>query len=47
MVSAIWGVFVWGEFRSSTPRVRNLLAAMFACFVIGLGLISIAPLFPR
>ena len=47
MVSAIWGVFVWREFRSPTPHVRNLLAAMFACFVIGLGMISIAPLFPR
>jgi len=47
MVSAIWGVFVWHEFRSPTLRVRNLLTAMFACFVIGLGLISVAPLFPR
>ena len=47
MVSAIWGVFVWHEFRSPTRRVRNLLTAMFACFVIGLGLISVAPLFPR
>lgn len=47
MVSAIWGVFVWREFRSPSSRIRNLLAAMFACFLGGLGMISVAPLFPR
>ena len=45
MVSAFWGVFVWQEFRSPTSRVRNLLIAMFACFISGLGAIAAAPLF--
>lgn len=47
MVSAVWGVFIWREFASPTTRVRNLLIAMFACFVAGLGAIAIAPLYPR
>jgi glucose uptake protein len=45
MVSAGWGVFVWREFASPTTRVRNLLIAMFACFVAGLAAIAIAPLY--
>jgi glucose uptake protein len=47
MVSAFWGVFVWREFRSPTQHVRNLLIAMFACFIAGLVAIAAAPLFPR
>jgi len=46
MVSAFWGVFVWREFRAPTQHVRNLLIAMFACFIAGLVAIAIAPLFP-
>jgi glucose uptake protein len=45
MVSALWGVFIWREFASPTKRVRNLLIAMFICFVIGLGAVAIAPLY--
>lgn len=45
MVSAAWGVFVWREFASPTTRVRNLLIAMFACFVAGLAAIAVAPLY--
>jgi glucose uptake protein len=45
MVSAFWGVFVWREFASPTSRVRNLLVAMFACFVAGLVAIAVAPLY--
>lgn len=47
MVSALWGVFVWREFRSPTPQVRNLLTVMFICFITGLVAIAVAPLFPR
>lgn len=47
MISAFWGVFVWREFRSPTALVRNLLIAMFACFIAGLASIATAPLFPR
>jgi glucose uptake protein len=45
MVSAFWGVFIWREFASPTMRIRNLLIAMFACFIAGLGAIAIAPLY--
>lgn len=47
MVSAFWGVFVWREFASPTSRVRNLLIAMFACFVAGLVSIAVAPLYAK
>jgi glucose uptake protein len=45
MVSALWGLLVWHEFKGATPRVRTLLAVMLLCFVAGLALLSIAPLF--
>lgn len=47
MVSAFWGVFVWREFASPSQRLRNLLIAMFACFIAGLAAIALAPLFGR
>ena len=47
MVSAFWGVFVWREFASPSKRVRNLLIAMFACFVAGLVSIAAAPLYAQ
>lgn len=47
MVSAFWGVFVWREFASPSSRVRNLLIAMFACFVAGLIAIAVAPLYAK
>lgn len=47
MISAFWGVFVWREFHSPTSRVRNLLIAMFACFIAGLACIAAAPVFEK
>jgi glucose uptake protein len=48
MVGAFWGVVVWKEFAGGGRLVGRLLALMFALFVIGLAVISIAPLFaPR
>ena len=47
LISALWGVFVWQEFRLPSRHVRNLLTAMFICFVVGLVSIAVAPLFPR
>lgn len=43
MVSAIWGVFVWREFRGSDRRTLALLGLMFLFFLIGLTLIALAP----
>jgi glucose uptake protein len=45
--SAFWGVFVWREFHSPTQHFRNLIIAMFSCFIAGLAAIAAAPLFPR
>jgi len=42
MVAALWGVFVWREFRGARAGVTGLLAAMFLCFIAGLALIILA-----
>jgi glucose uptake protein len=43
MISAIWGIFVWNEFRGAGNRVKFLLAIMFLFFVLGLSCIALAP----
>ncbi len=43
MVSAIWGVFVWKEFREAGPDARRLLALMFVFFIVGLACVALAP----
>lgn len=45
MVSAAWGVFVWREFAGAPRSARMLLAPMFLLFLIGLGLVAVAPLY--
>jgi glucose uptake protein len=42
MVAALWGVFIWREFRTAPAGTSKLIAAMFACFLVGLGLIIVA-----
>ena len=42
MVAAIWGVFVWKEFKHASGNTHALLAAMFAFFILGLSLIIYA-----
>jgi len=44
MVAAAWGVFVWKEFAGAPKGTGGLIAAMFACFLTGLGLIVFARL---
>lgn len=39
MIAAIWGVFVWKEFKGADKSVKNLLAVMFLLFIVGLGFI--------
>ncbi len=43
MISAIWGVFVWEEFRGAEPAARRYLALMFAFFILGLTCVALAP----
>ena len=42
MVAAVWGVFVWKEFRGASKAVDWLLGVMFLLFIVGLGLIVAA-----
>ena len=42
LVAALWGVFIWREFRTAPPGTNRLLGAMFAAFVFGLGLIILS-----
>jgi glucose uptake protein len=47
LVSVVWGVFVWHEFRDAPANSRRLLLPMFLLFAAGLGAIACAPLFSR
>jgi glucose uptake protein len=42
LVAAIWGVFVWREFKHAKKNVNVLLAGMFICFILGLAFIIIS-----
>jgi glucose uptake protein len=45
LVSALWGLLLWKEFAGAHGRVKSLLVIMLVLFAIGLGMISIAPLY--
>jgi glucose uptake protein len=40
MVAALWGVFVWKEFRGANTTAKSYLAAMFALYVLALFVIA-------
>ncbi len=42
MIAAIWGVFIWKEFKGASKKVYGLLGIMFALFVAGLACIVVA-----
>lgn len=42
LVAALWGVFIWKEFKGASAAVNRLLGFMFVCFVVGIVLIIIA-----
>ncbi len=42
MVAALWGVFIWKEFKDAKEGTRILLFFMFLLFIVGLGLIVYA-----
>jgi glucose uptake protein len=39
LVGALWGVFIWKEFRGAPPGTGWLLAAMFVLYLVGLGVL--------
>lgn len=42
LVAALWGVFIWKEFRNASKGVGGLLAVMFVLFLAGIFLIIMA-----
>lgn len=42
MIAAIWGVFIWKEFKGAQKGVYGLLTAMFVFFIAGLALIIVS-----
>ena len=42
MIAALWGIFVWKEFKGASSTVNTLLALMFLFFISGLGAIIIS-----
>jgi glucose uptake protein len=42
LVAALWGVFIWKEFKDSPRGTSGLISAMFILFIGGLGLLIYA-----
>lgn len=42
MVAAIWGIFIWKEFKDAPKGTNKLLGLMFFLFIVGLSLIIMA-----
>lgn len=42
MIAALWGVFIWKEFKGSPKAVNYMLAFMFILFIAGLSLIVVS-----
>jgi glucose uptake protein len=37
LIAAMWGVFIWKEFKGSPKSINVLIAAMFIFFIVGIG----------
>ncbi len=42
LVAALWGVFIWKEFKAAPPGTSKLLGVMFLSYVAGIALIILA-----
>ena len=42
MIAALWGVFIWKEFKGADKGVYTLLGVMFCLFLAGLGFIIVS-----
>ncbi len=42
MIAAIWGVFIWKEFKNASPGTGKLIALMFISYCVGIGLLIAA-----
>ena len=45
MVSALWGILVWKEFKGADLKVNALVVLMLVLFLSGLAMVSVAPLY--
>ena len=39
VVAAIWGIYIWKEFKDAPKGTATILHAMLLCYLVGLGLI--------
>ncbi|MBK7713080.1 MAG: multidrug DMT transporter permease [Bacteroidales bacterium] len=42
LIAALWGVFIWKEFKGASKSVNNLIFLMFMAYLAGLGLLVYA-----
>lgn len=42
VIAALWGIYVWREFRAAPKGVSTLLNGMLLCYILGLGLLIVA-----
>jgi glucose uptake protein len=42
VIAAVWGIFIWKEFRNAPGGTSAILSGMLLCYLIGLGLIIAA-----
>jgi glucose uptake protein len=42
VVAAVWGIFIWREFKNAPKGVSSLLNIMLLLYVLGIGLIIYA-----
>ena len=42
LIAALWGVFIWKEFKGASLAVNNLILMMFLAYLTGLGLLVYA-----
>lgn len=42
VVAAVWGIYVWREFRNASKSTYRVLNVMLLCYVLGLGLLILA-----
>jgi glucose uptake protein len=39
VVAAVWGIFIWKEFKNASPETHKLLNIMLLLYIVGLGLL--------
>jgi glucose uptake protein len=42
LIAALWGVFIWKEFKGASKQINNLIFMMFLAYLAGLGLLVYA-----